>query len=78
MGEVRHRQPMPPNASARPPRYHTFLLRLWEEGGSAPVWRYSLENPHTAERLSFKTLDELGALLKEWAQKPLSEKPIID
>lgn len=69
---------MPLNASARPPRYHTFLLRLWEEGGSAPVWRYSLENPHTGERLGFKTLDELRAFLEEWTQKPPPEKPIID
>lgn len=64
---------MPPTLAHRPPRYHTFLLSLWAESGSRPDWRYSLEDPHTGARTGFKTVDELAAFLKEWAQKPQPE-----
>jgi hypothetical protein len=38
--------------------YQSYLLHLWltaNEKGS--VWRASLENPHTGERLTFATLE---------------------
>ena len=47
------------------PDYLSYLLRLWmahERGG--PVWRVSLQNPHTGERVSFCALDELFAFLR--------------
>jgi hypothetical protein len=65
---------MPQDLTHRTPRYHTFLLSLWEEAGSAPGWRCSLENPHTGERKGFKSLDELTAYLREWTQKPPPEQ----
>lgn len=64
---------MPQDQSHRPPRYHTFLLSLWDEAGGTPAWRCSLENPHTGERRGFKTINELAAYLKEWTQKPPPE-----
>lgn len=35
--------------------YVAYMLRLWRAGSRAgqPVWRASLENPHTGERLAF-------------------------
>jgi len=47
------------------PDYWSYLLRLWlaHERGR-PVWRASLQSPHTGERVSFCTLDELFAFLR--------------
>lgn len=65
---------MPQNSTDQPPRYHTFLLSLWEEHSDGlPVWRFSLENPHTGERLGFKALDEMVAYLRVWVQRPASQ-----
>lgn len=55
----------------RPPRYHLFILSLWEEPGRTPAdhppdWRFSLENPHTSERIGFKNLAELTNFLDNW------------
>jgi hypothetical protein len=48
------------------PGYLAYLLRLWrvndEEG---PVWRASLESPHTGERHGFANLELLFAFLEE-------------
>jgi hypothetical protein len=50
--------------------YHAYLLRLWQvkpaPGGSSgePVWRASLENPHTGERVGFAGLDDLVGYLR--------------
>lgn len=70
---------MPPNPSDRPARYHTFLLKLWEEAGRAPNWRCSLENPHTGERVGFKDLAELTIFLTRWmAAPPSGERPPLE
>jgi hypothetical protein len=61
---------MPQDPTERPPRYHTFVLSLWEESGTVPAWRCSLENPHTGERIGFRTLDDMTTYLDEWLQKP--------
>jgi hypothetical protein len=47
------------------PDYLSYLLRLWvaHERGR-PVWRASLQSPHTGERVSFCTLEELFAFLR--------------
>jgi hypothetical protein len=46
--------------------YLAYLLRLWrvndEEG---PVWRASLESPHSGERRGFANLELLFAFLEE-------------
>ncbi len=51
-------------------QYYSFLLRLWRVGnGGEPVWRASLEHPHTGERPGFASLgalfDYLEALIEE-------------
>ncbi len=46
--------------------YQAYLLRLWltaDEKGS--LWRASLEDPHTGERLTFATLERLFAFLED-------------
>jgi hypothetical protein len=46
--------------------YRSYLLRLWlvMDQGQA-VWRASLENPHTGERLGFASLVRLFAFLED-------------
>lgn len=62
----------------RPLRHHSFILSLWPETGpmpqSPPVWRYSLENPHTGQRRGFKDLTELVRFLEGWTAVPPSEE----
>lgn len=61
----------------RPPRYHIFVLSLWETGGgqgdASVRWRYSLQDPHTAERSGFTTLADMDAFLlqrmTQWAEE---------
>jgi hypothetical protein len=46
--------------------YLSYLLRLWSTSGARPaVWRASLENPHTGERLGFSTLERLFSFLQD-------------
>jgi hypothetical protein len=48
------------------PDYLSYLLRLWrvrEEGQDA--WRASLQHPGSGERVSFRTLEELFAFLRQ-------------
>ncbi len=45
--------------------YVSFMLRLWRAGNDGkPVWRASLEDPHTGERLGFASPGELFAYLE--------------
>jgi len=57
------------NFSEEPPRYHTFLLTLWEERSQdralSAVWRFRLASPRTGEQSGFATLEELTAFLEE-------------
>ena len=62
-----------------PPRYHTFLLTLWEERNQDPnsptVWRFRLEDPRTGRRHGFASLEEIvAALEREMAGKGVNEK----
>jgi len=43
------------------------MLRLWQVGScdGMPVWRASLENPHTGERLAFGKMEDLQAFLAD-------------
>ena len=45
-------------------RYLSYLLRLWQEGGSErALWRASLERPQGGDRLGFASLEDLYAYL---------------
>jgi hypothetical protein len=70
------------------PRYMAYMLRLWRANtGAQPVWRASLESPHTGERLGFASLEALFVFLVEktggvthraqpWAESERSEKGV--
>ena len=50
-----------------PPRYHTFVLRIWEERsseGETAVWRFSLHNAEESHRIGFNSLEELTNYLQ--------------
>lgn len=50
------------------PRYHAYLLRLWQERPASSerpaVWRLSLEDTRTRQRRGFGSLEELMAFLQ--------------
>lgn len=52
--------------------YHNFILSVWQDNNSLssaqPVWRFSLENPHTGERTGFTSTHELMCYLQHWTQ----------
>ncbi|TEU12129.1 MAG: hypothetical protein E3J21_21925 [Anaerolineales bacterium] len=51
---------------AEQPGYLAYLLRLWQvKTNEGPVWRASLESPHTGERHGFVNLEMLFAFLVE-------------
>ena len=72
---------MKQNTYATARRRHYFILGLWQEGGaipgSTPVWRYSLENPRTAERRGFGDARDLLALLEQWMALPTHDEPAL-
>lgn len=47
--------------------YVAYMLRLWQSGsqGGIPLWRASLEDPATGERLSFRDISALFSFLTE-------------
>lgn len=56
-------------SQARPPRYHHFVLLVWEErgmDGRHVTWRFSLHDPHKEARIGFENLNELTAFLESW------------
>lgn len=57
----------------RTPRYRQMILTLWQENEpdplTAPRWRLSLQNPHTAERTGFQQVEELAAFLQAWMKE---------
>ena len=59
--------------------YHSFVLTLWRESeglpNAPPVWRISLQDPHTSERRGFKDLVELVRFLEGWTAVPSEEVP---
>jgi hypothetical protein len=54
--------------SRRRTRYGAYLLRFWAEPrgepGLPPIWRFSLEDPHSGRRWAFAGLDRLVAFLR--------------
>ena len=52
----------------RPPHYHSYLLRFWEERGetdTARIWRFMLQDPQTEERYGFAGLDAMVVWIQE-------------
>jgi hypothetical protein len=48
------------------PKYHSFLLRIWQAGPAENmVWRASLEDPHTHRLIGFDNLDALFEYLRK-------------
>ena len=47
--------------------YLAYMLRLWRAGShnGLAVWRASLENPHTGERLAFGDAQDLLTFLAD-------------
>ena len=56
------------SASDLEPRYVAYMLRMWEvrgdQPGNATYWRFSLEDPHSGERVGFSDLPSLVAFLE--------------
>jgi hypothetical protein len=51
---------------AEQPGYLAYMLRMWRvNDGENPVWRASVESPHTGERHGFANLELLFAFLEE-------------
>ncbi|MBU0495306.1 MAG: hypothetical protein KKA73_22730 [Chloroflexi bacterium] len=56
--------------------YQAYLVRLWQsDTAEGPVWRASLESPHTGERQAFASLDALFAFLAEQTEGRLVDQP---
>jgi hypothetical protein len=50
----------------KPPRYLSYLLRLWQTSeGGRQVWRILLASPGTGERRGFVSLKDLFQFLEE-------------
>jgi hypothetical protein len=53
-----------------PPRYHAYMLRMWEERsedyghGQGTHWRFQVEDPHTGRRHGSYDLSGLLAYLQ--------------
>lgn len=55
--------------------YFAYMLRLWQASDRGePVWRASLESPHTGERLGFASLDQMLAFLRAKTEAEASEE----
>jgi hypothetical protein len=47
-------------------RYFAYMLRLWQVGSDGePIWRASVESPHSGELRGFANLELLFAFLEE-------------
>ncbi len=50
--------------------YLAYMLRLWLVDEQGPVWRASLESPHTGERHTFADPRTMLAFLEEKTGSP--------
>ena len=57
-----------PSLHDKPPRYRSYLLRMWEARGERPdeppVWRFRLQEVQTGEQCAFPDLEALIAFLR--------------
>jgi hypothetical protein len=59
--------------------YRSFLLRLWEAGeGDAPALRIVLVSPHTGEKRSFTSLEELMSFFEGEMEKKKNEEQVAE
>ncbi|MBF6614271.1 MAG: hypothetical protein IVW55_14185 [Chloroflexi bacterium] len=60
-------------------RYLSYLLRLWQDRSPA-VWRASLEDPQTRERLGFADIAQLFTFLEGQIAggTPDGDHPMVD
>jgi hypothetical protein len=57
------------------PGYLAYMLRLWQVSSDGePIWRTTLESPHTGERHGFANLELLFAFLEEQTGDQLKRK----
>jgi hypothetical protein len=70
---------MPMQRTAILPTYKSYLLRFWLEKGNMrsslsndesnihwhPEWRFSLEDPHSGERIGFANLEQLVCFIEQ-------------
>lgn len=63
------------------PKYQVRIVRFWAESSldeqKMAKWRFSLENPETAERRSATDLESLLVLLRADIEQVFSEAPKI-
>jgi hypothetical protein len=56
------------DSKQRPPQYHAYMLRMWEERSvdhrRRALWRFQVEDPHTGRRHGFNDLTALLAYLQ--------------
>lgn len=45
--------------------YYAFLLRIWHGTPENPLWRASLEDPHTRQMIYFASVEALCAFLSQ-------------
>ncbi len=58
----------------RPPGYHSYLLRFWEERSEElplTLWRFSLQDPQTNQRYGFANL----TALVDWIHAKINSSP---
>ena len=56
--------------------YQAYLLRLWRTRSKGQwQWRASLESPHTGERQSFSSLEQLFAFVGERCESQAGNLP---
>ncbi len=62
--------------------YLAYMLRVWKaRTDDGPIWRASLESPHTGERQAFADLAALFAFLQERTEGfdlPVNVQPAED
>lgn len=57
----------------QPRRYLAYLLRLWlSDNAGQPVWRGSLEDPHSGSRIGFGDVQSLLTYLNQQTEIPPS------
>jgi hypothetical protein len=62
--------------SDEPDAYQTYLLHLWRARYQGKwQWRASLENPRSAERQLFASLEQLFAFLSERCERLVPDTP---
>ena len=68
---------MPKSLETRPPKYHHFVLLVWDErdlSGRHLTWRFSLQDLQKEERVGLKNLDELTTFLERWLENPSKDQ----